>query len=61
MEGEPARQPRWFGYGEGQRSGLLFSDPKEVGILQIRYARMRSQALTLEDSQSLLREMRGAT
>nr|WP_308368809.1 DUF5753 domain-containing protein [Streptomyces sp. ISL-36] len=52
---------RWFGYGEGQRSGLLFADAKEVGILKMRYARMRSQALTLEDSQSLLREMRGAT
>ncbi|GGT98259.1 MULTISPECIES: helix-turn-helix domain-containing protein [Streptomyces] len=52
---------RWFGYGEGQRAGLLFADAKEVGILKMRYARMRSQALTLEDSQSLLRQMRGAT
>ncbi|MGO4635247.1 Scr1 family TA system antitoxin-like transcriptional regulator [Streptomyces sp. 2RAF24] len=52
---------RWYGYVEGQRSGLLFADAKEVGILKMRYARMRSQALSLEDSQSLLREMRGAT
>ncbi|MFF2572126.1 Scr1 family TA system antitoxin-like transcriptional regulator [Streptomyces sp. NPDC058084] len=52
---------RWYGYCEGQRAGLLLSDSKDVGILQMRYARMRSQALTLEDSQSLLRQMRGAT
>ncbi|MEU7027856.1 helix-turn-helix transcriptional regulator [Streptomyces sp. NPDC046275] len=54
-------QNRWFGYSEGQESGVLISDAKVVGILQMRYARMRSQALTLEDSQSLLRQMRGAT
>jgi transcriptional regulator with XRE-family HTH domain len=52
---------RWYGYCEGQEHGMLISDAKVVGILQMRYARMRSQALTLEDSQSLLRQMRGAT
>ncbi|MEV0452505.1 helix-turn-helix transcriptional regulator [Streptomyces sp. NPDC050600] len=52
---------RWLAYCEGQESGVLISDAKVVGILQMRYARMRSQALSLEDSQSLLREMRGAT
>jgi transcriptional regulator with XRE-family HTH domain len=52
---------RWFAYCEGQESGLLVSDTKVVGKLQMRYARMRSQALTLEDSQSLLRQMRGVT
>ncbi|MFF6778718.1 DUF5753 domain-containing protein [Streptomyces sp. NPDC012637] len=51
---------RWYGYCEAQRGALLISDAKEVGILQMRYARMRSQALTLEDSPSLLRQMRGA-
>jgi transcriptional regulator with XRE-family HTH domain len=50
---------RWFAYCEGQRGGLLVSDPKEVSILHMRYARMRSQALTFEDSRSLLRQMRG--
>ncbi|MGY4976260.1 helix-turn-helix domain-containing protein [Streptomyces sp. 900105755] len=50
---------KWFAYCEGQRGGLLVSDPKEVSILQQRYARMRSQALTLEDSRSLLQRMRG--
>ncbi|MFG2873077.1 Scr1 family TA system antitoxin-like transcriptional regulator [Streptomyces sp. NPDC048338] len=52
---------QWFAYCEGQESGQFIRDPKVVSILQMRYARMRSQALTLEDSLSLLRRMRGAT
>ncbi|WP_138903412.1 helix-turn-helix domain-containing protein [Streptomyces albidochromogenes] len=51
---------RWFGYSEGQESGQLISDPKVVSMLKMRYARMRSQALSPEDSLSLLRRMRGA-
>ncbi|WP_326739547.1 helix-turn-helix domain-containing protein [Streptomyces sp. NBC_01022] len=51
---------RWFGYCEGQESGQFISEPKVVSMLQMRYARMRSQALSLEDSLSLLRQMRGA-
>ncbi|MEU0069925.1 helix-turn-helix transcriptional regulator [Streptomyces sp. NPDC006332] len=51
---------KWYAYNEGQRGGLLFSDPKEVSVLQKRYARMRAQALTSEDSVSLLQRMRGA-
>ncbi|MBX9395355.1 helix-turn-helix transcriptional regulator [Streptomyces sp. TRM72054] len=50
----------WFAYCEGQRGGLLISDPKEVSVLHRRYARMRSQALTIKDSLSLLERMRGA-
>lgn len=50
----------WFGYAEGQRSGQLISDRKEVSVLQRRYARMRTQALTPEDSVSLLKRVRGA-
>ncbi|MEU2389629.1 helix-turn-helix transcriptional regulator [Streptomyces sp. NPDC007369] len=53
-------EPRWFAYCEGQRSGVLISDPKEISVLQRRYARMRAQALSLEDSVGLLREIRGA-
>ncbi|MCW8219816.1 helix-turn-helix domain-containing protein [Streptomyces griseolus] len=52
---------RWLGYCEGQESGVFISDAKLVSTLQMRYARMRSQALSLEDSLSLLRQMRGAT
>lgn len=51
---------QWHGYNEGQESGQLISDPKVISVLQRRYARMRSQALTLEDSMSLLQRMRGA-
>ncbi|MFF7259605.1 helix-turn-helix domain-containing protein [Streptomyces sp. NPDC008159] len=50
---------RWYGYCEGQRGGLLVSDGKEVSVLHKRYARMRAQALTSEDSVSLLQRMRG--
>ncbi|MFF6810808.1 Scr1 family TA system antitoxin-like transcriptional regulator [Streptomyces sp. NPDC012403] len=50
---------RWFAYNEGQRGGLLVSDPKETSVLQRRYASMRAQALTLPDSVSLLQRMRG--
>ncbi|MGW4978362.1 helix-turn-helix domain-containing protein [Streptomyces mirabilis] len=50
----------WFAYCEGQRGGLLLPDPKEISVLQRRYARMRSQALTIPDSVSLLQRMRGA-
>ncbi|MFD4629062.1 Scr1 family TA system antitoxin-like transcriptional regulator [Streptomyces sp. NPDC058284] len=51
---------RWCAYSEGQRSGQFISNPHEVSVLQMRYARMRAQALTFEDSVSLLERMRGA-
>jgi transcriptional regulator with XRE-family HTH domain len=50
---------RWFAYCEGQRGGMLVVDAKEISILQRRYARMRSQALTIPDSVGLLQRMRG--
>ncbi|MEU2021053.1 helix-turn-helix transcriptional regulator [Streptomyces sp. NPDC016469] len=51
---------RWFAYSEGQKNGRLISDAKEISVLQQRYAKLRSQALTPEDSLSLLKRMRGA-
>ncbi|MYQ80863.1 MULTISPECIES: helix-turn-helix domain-containing protein [unclassified Streptomyces] len=51
---------RWYAYSEGQKNGRLISDPKEISVLQQRYAKLRSQALTPEDSLSLLKRMRGA-
>ncbi|MFF2925794.1 Scr1 family TA system antitoxin-like transcriptional regulator [Streptomyces celluloflavus] len=51
---------RWLGYSEGQRSGHLISDAKEVSVLQRRYARMRTQALPPRGSVGLLKQMRGA-
>ncbi len=52
---------RWFAYNEGQRGGMFVPERKEVSVLQMRYARMRSQALSLDDSLSLLQQMRGAS
>jgi len=51
---------RWFAYSEGQENGRLISDPKSISILQQRYAKLRSQALTPEDSRDLLERLRGA-
>ncbi|MEE1845426.1 MULTISPECIES: helix-turn-helix transcriptional regulator [unclassified Streptomyces] len=51
---------KWYGYSEGQESGQLHADSAVVSMLQMRYAKMRSQAHTPEDSVSLLRQMRGA-
>ncbi|MDX3694304.1 helix-turn-helix transcriptional regulator [Streptomyces europaeiscabiei] len=50
---------KWVAYLEGQLSGQLIADRKVVSVLQGRYARMRSQALTIPDSASLLQRMRG--
>ncbi len=51
---------RWFGYSEGQENGRLITDRKEISRLHQRYAKMRSQALTPEDSVGLLKRMRGS-
>lgn len=50
---------RWYAYCEGQESGQLVAERKVVSMLQMRYARMRSQALPIQDSLSLLQRMRG--
>ncbi|MFE2204472.1 helix-turn-helix domain-containing protein [Streptomyces rubiginosohelvolus] len=51
---------QWYAYSEGQMYGQFIADPKVVSVIQMRCASMRSQALSLEDSQSLMRRMRGA-
>ena len=43
-----------------RESGQLVASPKTISVLQMRYAKLRSQALTPEDSRSLLERMRGA-
>ncbi|SHK79000.1 helix-turn-helix domain-containing protein [Actinacidiphila paucisporea] len=50
---------KWLAYGEGQGIGQLISDSKLVSILQMRYAKLRSQALSPEESRSLLLRLRG--
>ncbi|AXE80894.1 helix-turn-helix domain-containing protein [Streptomyces atratus] len=51
---------KWFGYSEGQETGDFITDSKVVSTLQMRYARMRSQAHSLEYSVGLLQRTRGA-
>jgi transcriptional regulator with XRE-family HTH domain len=50
---------QWLAYSEGQRHSQLISDRKDVSVLLHQYAKLRSQALTPEDSLSLLKRMRG--
>lgn len=47
-------------YSEGQENGRLITDPKVVSRIYMRYARLRSQALSPKDSTSLLVRIRGA-
>ncbi|MGP3999757.1 helix-turn-helix domain-containing protein [Streptomyces sp. 8N706] len=51
---------RRLAYSEGQENGRLIADQKEVSRIQMRYARLRSQALSPKDSAGLLERMRGA-
>ncbi|MFH8685178.1 helix-turn-helix domain-containing protein [Streptomyces lydicus] len=51
---------QWFGYCEGQESSQFITDPQTVSTLYMRYAKLLSQALTPDDSGSLLEQMRGA-
>ena len=51
---------QWMAYTEGPRGGTLFTDGKDVGEMLQAYATMRAQALTTDDSVSLLEQLRGA-
>ncbi|SED82282.1 Helix-turn-helix domain-containing protein [Streptomyces sp. 3213] len=46
-------------YTESQRGSQWVSDPDEVSILTRKYAMLRTQALTIEDSRSLLERLLG--
>lgn len=48
-------------YIEGQRVSFLIEDPDEVGILQLKYGMLRSQALTPEETKGLLDRLAGET
>ncbi|MER5872839.1 helix-turn-helix transcriptional regulator [Streptomyces sp. NPDC002044] len=50
----------WLGYSEGQQSGIVISDPKDISLLHQRYAKLRIQALNPADSADLLMRMRGS-
>lgn len=48
-----------LGYSEGQRTGRLIVDPKDVAAICRRYETLRSQALSPTDSRGLLEQLRG--
>ncbi|MFG2337396.1 Scr1 family TA system antitoxin-like transcriptional regulator [Streptomyces yangpuensis] len=50
----------WLGYTEGQQTGQVISDPKDISLLHQRYAKLRIQALNPADSAGLLMRMRGS-
>ncbi|MFD3757076.1 Scr1 family TA system antitoxin-like transcriptional regulator [Streptomyces sp. NPDC058622] len=50
----------WMGYSEGQQSGRVLSDPKDLSLLHQRYAKLRIQALNPASSSGLLTRMRGS-
>ncbi|MGW2669838.1 helix-turn-helix domain-containing protein [Streptomyces sp. NPDC001272] len=50
----------WAGYSEGQQSGRVLHDPKDVSLLHQRYAKLRMQALNPADSMGLLMRLRGS-
>ncbi|MGW0753797.1 helix-turn-helix domain-containing protein [Streptomyces sp. NPDC002587] len=50
----------WVGYSEGQQSGRVLTDPKDVSLLHQRYAKLRIQALNPADGAGLLMRMRGS-
>ncbi|MFE7627344.1 Scr1 family TA system antitoxin-like transcriptional regulator [Streptomyces sp. NPDC057509] len=47
------------GYSETQRGSLLISDPDEVSILAQKYAMLRAQALTPEETRAFLDRLLG--
>jgi transcriptional regulator with XRE-family HTH domain len=50
----------WAGYSEGQQTGRVLWDPKDISLLHQRYAKLRIQALNPADSTGLLMRMRGS-
>ncbi|MFF8270564.1 Scr1 family TA system antitoxin-like transcriptional regulator [Streptomyces sp. NPDC016562] len=54
------QEHEWVGYSEGQKTGQVISDPKDVSDLHQRYAKLRIQALNPADSAGLLMRLRGS-
>ncbi|MGW4027919.1 Scr1 family TA system antitoxin-like transcriptional regulator [Streptomyces sp. NPDC004838] len=48
------------GYLEAQEVGLVISDPAKVSTLGLRYGKLRSQALNVEESARLIGRLAGA-
>ncbi|MFJ5150030.1 helix-turn-helix transcriptional regulator [Streptomyces sp. NPDC088353] len=52
---------RHYGYIETQEVGVVISDPAKVSALGLRYGKLRSQALDVEESARLIERLAGAT
>ncbi|MFE1554494.1 Scr1 family TA system antitoxin-like transcriptional regulator [Streptomyces sp. NPDC058734] len=50
----------WAGYSEGQQSGRVLTEPRDISVLHQRYAKLRIQALNPADSAGLLMRRRGS-
>ncbi|MFE4217364.1 helix-turn-helix domain-containing protein [Streptomyces sp. NPDC056844] len=50
---------RWAGYVEGHGSSMLITNAEAASYMLQRYGKMRSQALSHQDTTSLLEQMRG--
>ncbi|MGW3934905.1 helix-turn-helix domain-containing protein [Streptomyces phaeochromogenes] len=51
---------RHYGYTEAQEVGVVISDPAKVSTLGLRYGKLRSQALNVEESARLIERLAGA-
>ncbi|MFJ2059887.1 helix-turn-helix domain-containing protein [Streptomyces sp. NPDC087908] len=51
---------RHFGYIEAQEVGIVISDPAKVSAFGLRYGKLRSQALNVEESARLVERLAGA-
>ncbi|WP_372505550.1 Scr1 family TA system antitoxin-like transcriptional regulator [Streptomyces macrolidinus] len=49
------------GYIETQEVGVVIEDPAKVSTLGLRYGKLRSQALNVEESARLIERLAGAS
>ncbi|WP_375781997.1 Scr1 family TA system antitoxin-like transcriptional regulator [Streptomyces zingiberis] len=56
-----SREHRHLGYFESQGVGCVVSEPAEVSAFGLRYGKLRSQALNVEESARLIERMVGKT
>jgi len=55
------KELRRLGYIESQEVGCVISDPSEVSTFGLRYGKLRSQALNVEGSARLIKQLLGET
>ncbi|MQY13497.1 hypothetical protein SRB5_36450 [Streptomyces sp. RB5] len=52
---------RRFAYFESHQASMVISDSKQVGVLGLRYGKLRSEALNVEESARLIEHVMGET